>query len=340
MMGWSGLIAQGVLQNPLVMTLILVLAIPVVLVSVVSLVLDMRKQESRRVDDRLMGRSSRKDQRSDEDIRKSLIKKSALASAGGGTMKSLGSFRPIDHLQKACYQADLDWNAARLVVRLGLVAVGIAVILIITGMGPLRALIVSVPVFVGPIMYVFMRKRRRLYALVEQLPEVFDSIVGALRAGQSLPAAIGVVAEQLPEPSRTEFGMVYYEQNLGVRLEDALGNMRDRLNQMDVSFFVTAVQIQKSAGGDLAEVLEKIGSIIRDRIKLFGQVRVLTAEGRMSGIILLGLPPFMLLVMMVLNPVYANKLIQEPTGHQLLIVAGVMEVLGWAMIRKIISIEV
>ncbi len=334
------LIAQNILRNPSVMMFVLIVAIPVVLMSVFGLVRDLRKQESKRVDDRLMGRTARKDQRSDEDIRKSLVKKSALAEAGGGFLKSFGSFRPIDNLQKACFQADLDWNAARLVLRLSIASGGVILVLLLVDVSILRAMIVGLPILLGPIMYIRWQRKRRLHALVEQLPEVFDAIVAALRAGQSLPSAIGVVSEQLPEPSRTEFGMVYYEQNLGVRMEDALGHMRDRLDQMDVNFFVTAVQIQKSAGGDLAEVLEKIGGIIRDRIKLFGQVKVLTAEGRMSGAVLLVLPPFMLLVMMVINPTYADKLLQNDLGHKMLIGAGVMELLGWAMIRKIITIEV
>ncbi len=338
----SSIIAAIILNNPIVMLFVLIVAIPVVIMSLFTLFRDLRKQEAKRVDDRLMGKTTRRaDQRSQEEIQKSLIRKSALASQGSkGLLNSIASFQPVDNLQKMCYQADLDWNAARLVYRLGFASIGVIVVLFLLQVGIGRALIVGLPIFFGPIAYISYRKKRRLYALVEQLPEVFDAIVGALRAGQSLPAAIGVVAEQLPEPSRTEFGMVYYEQNLGIRIEDALGNMRDRLDQMDVSFFVTAVQVQKTAGGDLAEVLEKISTIIRDRIKLFGQVRVLTAEGRMSGIILLGLPPLMLLVMMVLNPEYASKLLEDEMGNKMLIGAGVAEVLGWAMIRKIITIEV
>ncbi len=333
-------LAQNILSSPIVMMFVVVVAFPVVFMSLFTLIRDLRKREDKRVDDRLMGRTARKDQKSEADIQKSLIRKSALAAGGGGFAGSIGSFKPIEGLQKACYQADLDWNAAKLVFRLAVLSSGLIFITVFFGFGVLRALLVGVPVFFGPIAYVLYRRKRRLHALVEQLPEVFDALVSALRAGQSLPSAIGIVAEQLPEPSRTEFGMVYYEQNLGIRLEDALGNMRERLNQMDISFFVTAVQISKQAGGDLAEVLDKIGSIIRARIKLFGQVQVLTAEGRMSGIILLGLPPVMLGVMFVLNPDYANLLLERELGNQMLFVAGAAEILGWALIKKIISIEV
>lgn len=334
------LVAESILQNPAVMLFILIVAIALVLMNVIRLVRDLRKQEAKRVDDRLMGRPSRKGQKSEEEIRKSLIKKSAIAETGGGFVKAFGKIRPISGLQKVCFQADLDWNAAKLVVRLLIVAAGAGFVLLLLRFGIARAMIVGATILFGPIAYAYVMRKRRLYALVEQLPEVFDALVAALRAGQSLPSAIGVVSEQLPEPSRTEFGMVYYEQNLGVPIEDALGHMRDRLNQMDVNFFVTAVQIQKSSGGDLAEVLEKIGTIIRGRIRLFGQVKVLTAEGRMSGVVLLALPPVMLFVMMLINPPYANKLLLTDIGHKLLMLSFVMELLGWAMIRKIIAIDV
>ena len=258
-----------------------------------DLIRNLRRQEDKRVDDRLMGVSrAPKKGKSDSDIRKSLVKKSAIA-AGSGFLKGLGRFKPVGNLQKACYQADLDWNAAHVVTRLFVGSLVAMFVLHVVGFTPVRAVLLGGLVLVLPIMYVYYMKKRRLNALIDQLPEVFDAIVGALRAGQSLPAAIGVVSEQLPEPARTEFGLVYQEQNLGVPLEDALNNMRGRLNQMDVSFFVTAVLVQKSTGGDLAEVLDNIGEIIRSRIKLFGQVRALTAEGRLSGWVLMALPPMM-----------------------------------------------
>lgn len=337
--GSTSLLAQGILSNPLVMMFFVVVSVPIVFISVFGLLQDLRKQETKRVDDRLMGKTPKRGQKSEEDLRKSLIKKQALASAGGGFLKTFGQFKPIENLQTACLQADLDWNAARLVFRLSVASIGVFCVGSMV-FGLAKAALIAVPVLLGPIMYIRFRRKRRLHALVEQLPEVFEALVGALKAGQSLPSAIGMVAEELPEPSRTEFGLVYQEQNLGISLEDALGNMRTRLDQMDVSFFVTAVQIQKQTGGDLAEVLENIGAIIRSRIQLFGQVAVLTAEGRMSGVILLALPPVMILVMIFMNPDYASKLTDTDMGNKMLIYSAVSELLGWAMIRKIIDIQV
>lgn len=332
-------LAQSSLSNPTVMMIVGILGVAAIVIGLANLFRDVKKGEGKRVDDRLMGVSKAKGAKSTDEVRASLVKKSAIA-AGGGIIKLLSGFKPIGNLQKSCFQADLDWNAARLVVRLAFAALLTVFLLMVMGVDVLRAGIVGAVVVAGPIMYILYLKKRRLNKLIEQLPEVFDALVSALRAGQSLPAAIGLVAEQLPEPAHTEFALVYQEQNLGVPIEDAMGNMRTRLNQMDVSFFVTAVQVQKQAGGDLAEVLENIGDIIRARIKLFGQVSALTAEGRLSGWILMALPPIMLFVLLFLNPSYANRLLETDLGHKMLWGAAISQFFGLLMIKKIVQIDV
>jgi len=335
----SMLAQQAISRDPTVMMALGILGVAALVLGLSNLFRDVRRQETKRVDDRLMGGTSRRRGKSTDQVRASLVKKSAIA-AGGGFLRVIGNFRPIDNLQKACYQADLDWNAARLVTRIAFLSILLGFLLVVLNVDAVRSVIIAICVFVAPIIYVRYRKKKRIEALVGQLPDVFDAIVSALRAGQSLPNAIGLVAEQLPEPSHTEFSLVYQEQNLGVPIEEALNNMRRRLDQLDVSFFVTAVQVQKQSGGDLAEVLENIGTIIRARIKLFGQVRALTAEGRLSGWVLMALPPIMLVVILFLNPTYAERLLKTEVGHWLLAGAGVSQLLGLWMIRKIVQIEV
>ncbi len=339
--GYQMLIGQGgeLLRHPQVMIVVGILGVAALVMGLSNLFRDLRRKEAKRVDDRLMGVARKAASKSEEEIRASLIKKSAIA-AGGGFLRALSKFRPIDNFQKACFQADLDWNAARIVARLVFAAVATGFVLVVVGVGPVQSAVAAVAVGVVPILYVYYRKKRRLEALIEQLPDVFDAIVAALRAGQSLPNAIGLVANQLPEPSHTEFSLVYQEQNLGIPIEEALGNMRQRLRQMDVSFFVTAVQVQKQSGGDLAEVLDNIGTIIRARIKLFGQVKALTAEGRLSGWILMALPPIMLVVILLMNPSYAKRLTHTEVGHYLLAGAAVSQLVGLVMIKKIVEIEV
>jgi tight adherence protein B len=176
--------------------------------------------------------------------------------------------------------------------------------------------------------------------LVEQLPDVFELLSQALRAGHSLASGMQLIAKELPEPAGTEFGRVFHEQNLGLKIEDALTNLADRTDVLDVRFFVTAVLIQRQTGGDLAEVLDKIGTVIRDRIKLFGTVQALTAEGRLSGYVLLALPFVVFFAMLQVNRGYAELLLYNPLGKMMLTCAGVMQIMGWLMIKKIVNIKV
>jgi len=162
----------------------------------------------------------------------------------------------------------------------------------------------------------------------------------ALRAGHSLSGAIQLIYEQMPPPIATEFAQVYHEQNLGVKIEEALLAMSRRVDSLDVKFFVTAVLIQRQTGGDLAEVLDNISGVIRERIELAGMVRALTAEGRLSGWVLFALPFIVFAATNFLNPEYAHTLLEDPRGKIMLMVASGMQLMGIAMIRWITNIKV
>jgi tight adherence protein B len=185
----------------------------------------------------------------------------------------------------------------------------------------------------------FLRKRR-LAKFAKQLPEALELVSRALRAGHSLASGISLVSSEMPDPIGPEFAKCYEEQNLGIPLEEALENFCRRVPNLDLRFFVTAVILQRQTGGDLAEILDKIGSLIRDRFKIFGQIQALTGEGRLSGIVLLVLPPGLFVAMYRLNPEYSQTLFTDPMGRQMLGVAIVMQFLGALVIRKIIDIKV
>ena len=191
-----------------------------------------------------------------------------------------------------------------------------------------------------PIFWLLFRRKRRLKAFSAQLPDALELIARALRAGQSLAAAIHLVGEEMPAPIAQEFAMAYEEQNLGIPLEESLRNMTRRVPNLDLRFFATAVVLQRQTGGDLAEVLEKIGALIRERFKIWGQIQALAGEGRMSGVVLLALPPVLLAVMYYLNPDYTSLLFNHPQGQKMLAGAVIMQLLGAAMIRKIVNIDV
>ena len=162
----------------------------------------------------------------------------------------------------------------------------------------------------------------------------------ALRAGHSLAAGMSLVGNEMDDPIGKEFTRCYDEQNFGIPLEEALEDMTERVPNLDLRFFATSVILQRQTGGDLAEILDKIGHLIRERFKIWGQIQALTGEGRLSGIVLLALPPLLFVVMWKLNPDYCMILFNDPLGHKMLAAAAVMQVLGALVIRKIVNIKV
>jgi tight adherence protein B len=173
-----------------------------------------------------------------------------------------------------------------------------------------------------------------------QLPDALELVARALRAGHSLGSGFSLVREEMPEPIGKEFGRVFEEQNLGVTMDDSLASLTARVPNLDLKFFSTAVVLQRQTGGDLAEILDKIGYIVRERFKIWGQVQALTGEGRLSGVVLLALPPVLFVTVYRLNPDYIMALFTDKMGTKMLTFAIVMQLIGALVIRKIINIKV
>lgn len=191
-----------------------------------------------------------------------------------------------------------------------------------------------------PLMWLLFRRKRRLKQFATQLPDALELIARALRAGHSLAAGMNLVQEEMTPPISDEFGRCADENNFGVPLEDAMLQMTQRVPNLDLKFFATSVILQRQTGGDLAEILDKIGYLVRERFKIWGQVQALTGEGRLSGIVLLALPPALFAVVYNLNPDYVMVLFTDPMGKKMLLVAVVMQILGALVIRKIVNIKV
>jgi tight adherence protein B len=191
-----------------------------------------------------------------------------------------------------------------------------------------------------PFLWLKRRKNKRVTAFVAAMPEAVELMSRALRAGHGLASGMNLVAEEMTGPIAQEFGRVFYEQNLGVPIEASLRSMAMRVPSMDVRFFVTAIVIQRGTGGDLAEVLEKIGKLIRQRYELFGHVKALTAEGRLSGIVLLALPPALLGFLSMSNYNYVSPLYTTPAGTKMLAITAALQVVGALSIKKIVAIKV
>ena len=191
-----------------------------------------------------------------------------------------------------------------------------------------------------PLLYVRWQRNKRMNQFGRQLPAAMDLMGQALRAGQSLPSAIQLVGTQVAEPLGPEFHHAFEQQNLGVSITDTLRDMTARIPNLDLQFFATAVILQRQTGGDLAEILDKIAHLTRERYQIKGQIQALTGEGRMSGIVLLGLPPVLFLVMMKINYDYVVALFEHPVGQMMLAGAIVMQFIGAYAIKKIIDIKV
>jgi tight adherence protein B len=194
--------------------------------------------------------------------------------------------------------------------------------------------------FLIPLAWLFNKRRVRLKQFAGQLSDALELVARALRAGHSLAAGMHVVAEEMPSPIADEFNRVYEEQNLGIPLEDSLKNMCERVPNLDLRFFVTSVLVQRMTGGDLAEILDKIGYVIRERFRILGQVQALTAEGRLSGVILIALPFGLFLMMLYIKPDYIEKLWTHELGIKMSVAALIAQLVGALVIKKIVNIKV
>jgi tight adherence protein B len=237
-------------------------------------------------------------------------------------------------------QAGVSWSLQTLF----LLSIGMAV-----GLGSMTLIAVrSVPVAVIatvigamlPNMYLRRRRTKRLNAFEEFLPESIDLVGRALRAGHPLSAGFKMAADDGPEPVAGEFRRIFEEQRFGLPLQDSLLGMSDRVNLMDVRILVTAILIQREVGGNLAEILDNLAAVVRARFTIRRQIRVYTAQGRMTGYLLSALPIMLFSILYTINAKYMSILFTDPVGKILIAVALSMQLVGFLWIRKIIKIEI
>jgi tight adherence protein B len=322
-------------MDPIMISGLVFLGVTALVVAVVFVLKDMRPT---RAEDRLLVLTSNKPSSGEGG-------KSNQASVMRDSMSSLSEsiakfFARFGNLPLLLEQADSPVKADLFFAMSGgLGCVGVVAAIIAHSPPPLYP--VAFLILGGlPLLWVMWRRSVRLGKFAKQLPDALELIGRALRSGHSLSSGLHVVIDEMPAPISTEFGMAYEEQNLGTPMEFALKNMLKRVPNMDLKFFVTAVAIQKQAGGDLAEILDKIGHIIRERFKILGAVQALTGEGRISGIVLMALPIAIFVAVYQINPEYMMTLFRDPMGRYMLAVAAFLQVLGAVVIKKIIAIKV
>ncbi len=248
--------------------------------------------------------------------------------------------KQLPALDEHLKQADIELSARNfMLIVLGCFVGGTALI-VISPLPLLLAPIVGAALAACPVFWLVWKRNKRLARFGQQMPEALELLGRSLRAGHSLAAGFGLVGSEMADPIAKEFRRVFEEQNFGIPLEEALEDMTKRVPNMDLRFFATAVILQRTTGGDLAEILDKIGHLIRERLQILGQVQALTGEGRLSGIVLLAMPPALFLFMLKLNPDYVLTLFKDELGHYLLGLAVVTQIVGALVIKKIITIKV
>jgi tight adherence protein B len=190
-----------------------------------------------------------------------------------------------------------------------------------------------------PFWYVKHAAAKRLKVFEEQFPEAIDLIARALRAGHALPTALQMVSEEIPAPVGSEFRLLFDQQNFGMSLPEALRAFGNRIPLVDARFFVTAVLTQREMGGNLSEVLDKLAAVIRDRFKVKRQVRAVSAHGRITGAVLMALPPVVAGILFVISPAHIRLLVDDPLGVQMVIGGVVLQTIGIIAIRRILRVE-
>ncbi len=206
--------------------------------------------------------------------------------------------------------------------------------------GAILGLLPALVLALSPLLVLRFRKQRRLREFNRQLPEAIDLMSRALRAGHSLAAAIEIVGEECPEPVRTEFREVYRQQTFGLPARDALVQLARRTPMPELGFVVTAMLLQRETGGNLVEILDRTAVVIRERLRIQGEIRIYTAQGRLTGWILSILPIVMFFLLGMANRGYTRVLIEDPTGRKLVYAGLVLMVIGGLAIRKIVDVKI
>jgi tight adherence protein B len=257
-------------------------------------------------------------------------------------IRLLERLRLKKEVEQVLETAALKWGAAGLAHRAGGLFIAVfAIVTIASGNSmPLAALAAAAAAGMTPWAYAKRKARQRVAKFEEQFPDCLEFISRSMRAGHAFSVSLEMVHKEFSDPLASEFRRVFEEQNLGQPLEIVLKKLSSRMPSMDVQFFVSAVLLQKRTGGNLAELLDKLAQIIRERFKLRARVRAVSAQGLMSGRILAAIPMAVAALMFVVNPQYARFFIDDPAGHEMVAGALGLELVGYLIIRKIVVIEI
>jgi tight adherence protein B len=246
----------------------------------------------------------------------------------------------VSVLQKMLAQGNVDVRAGNFLMLCVVSALVLAVVAFVAGGNIMFGWVGAILGFFLPYAYAAHQRTKRFQKFEEKFPEAIDTLARAVRAGHAFTTALEMIANEVSEPVAGEFRQLYEEQKFGLPVRDALMNLADRIPLVDVKFFVTAVMLQRETGGNLAEILDNLSYVIRERFKILRQVRVHTAQGRLTMVLLMALPPTIVVIMQLLNPEFIRPLFTDPLGHALIVGGITLQTMGYFVIRRIIRIQV
>jgi tight adherence protein B len=299
--------------------------------------LDQRSAQARLIKERLANERKAPERAAEEEL--ALLRDEQLSQIPALDILLRRSAR-VTEIQKMLTQGGLAMRAGNF---LGLSALVGVVAAVVAYMVSNRVEVAWVALLVGfllPYSYASFRRNQRFEKFEELFPEAIDTLARAVRAGHAFTTALEMITSEVAEPVSGEFRQLYEEQKFGMPVRDALINLTERMPLVDVKFFVTAVMLQRETGGNLAEILDNLSYVIRERFKIQRQVRVYTAQGRLTMALLMGMPPIIVAVMLLLNPGFIRPLFSDPIGHTLLVAGIILQTIGYFVIRKIIRIRV
>ena len=307
-------------------------------VFVIASLMDERSSKARLLRERLS--TVQKSGREREPIQELALLRDEVMSRIPAFDNLLRNSPQIAGLQTLLEQADVKSRAGNVLLLCLLSGAGLGlVVLLFSGFPQFAWLGLILGAFL-PYAYANYKRTKRFSKFEELFPEAIDTLARAVRAGHAFTTALELIANELAEPVASEFRKLFEEQKFGLPVRDALINLTERVPLVDVKFFVTAVMLQRETGGNLAEILDNLSYVIRERFKIMRQVRVHTAQGRMTMMLLMGLPPVIVVTMQAMNPSFIRPLFDDPIGHLLIVVGITLQTVGYFVIRKIIQIQV
>jgi tight adherence protein B len=293
-----------------------------------------------RTESQLLDRLTPRQQKTKKSVLGRMVKPEDQMSSVEALDQILAKSGPwVLNLRQLVEQSGLQLNVASLLLMMASGALGGYLLLMFFTRIWILGLLAAFLFGAAPYWYVSRVRVKRMLKFEEHFPEAIDLVARALRAGHALPTGLSMVADEMPPPIGTEFRILYDEQNFGLTLPDAMRNFARRIPVLDARFFVTAVLTQRESGGNLAEVLDNLSSVIRERFKVKRQVRVISAHGRITGWVLSLLPPSLAVATLALNPDHLGTLTGSTLGQQMIITAIVLQVVGTLIIRKIVNVE-